>query len=772
MMWHELKRRKVVKVATVYAAAALVVLEVVTMVEEPLGMPAWSDTLVIVLLAAGFVLSVALTWAYELTPDGLVRDSPDSGEGAVQGRAGFRASHLVTATVAAVLGAAIYSFATRDTDRDWLEREALPEIDQRLGVGDWQGAFALAKEVEVRTPESGALAELWPQMSWPTTIESVPVGATVSYKPYDRPDDEWRVLGQTPLVNIRFPYGLSRIRLELEGYRTLYRTLGGGHVNQTELRPPTSGRIGPNIGPERFRLETDETLPPEKVRVSGWTLAFDDETLSLDDYLLDRYEVTNAQYKAFVDGGGYDRPSLWDPVVLEGDSLSWEDARLLFLDSTGQPGPSTWEAGDYPPGQGSVPAAGVSWYEARAYARWVGEELPTVHHWRHAVAPGALSWLQQASNFNGQGPRPVEESVAMSYAGAFDMAGNVREWTSTRIGDRYVILGGSWSDPYFVLAEERPAVPPLDRSPGNGFRLAVTSDDVDVASRIRAPLAAPDGLPQQFTREPEPDAVYNAYSRLFDYERGPLNSVVEDSVALRSWVRQRITFDAGYGGERTILYLYLPTNVSPPYKTVVYWPGWDTFTLNSVDEYFAKQVDFLARRGRAVAFPVYMGSFERKDPATPRPRFNTAGYRDASIAAIKDLRRTLDYLETRSDIDGRSFAFYGYSWGGLKGPTALVQEPRLKSAVIYVGALRELDQTPEIDPINALPRVQVPLLLLSGEFDTVAPLEHARRYYELVGTPEPDKAWVIEPGWHFVPREVLIRETLAWLDRYQGAPER
>lgn len=51
---------------------------------------------------------------------------------------------------------------------------------------------------------------------------------------------------------------------------------------------------------------------------------------------------------------------------------------------------------------------------------------------------------------------------------------------------------------------------------------------------------------------------------------------------------------------------------SPPYQTVVYWPGWDTFGLADADEYFAKQLDFVVKSGRAVAFPIYKGIFDRQ----------------------------------------------------------------------------------------------------------------------------------------------------------------
>jgi pimeloyl-ACP methyl ester carboxylesterase len=136
--------------------------------------------------------------------------------------------------------------------------------------------------------------------------------------------------------------------------------------------------------------------------------------------------------------------------------------------------------------------------------------------------------------------------------------------------------------------------------------------------------------------------------------------------------------------------------------------------------------------------------------------------------------RSLDYLESRADIDREALAYFGYSWGAAVGPVALAQEPRVRVAVLYVGYVPELtpvyEQHPEIDPVNALPRVHVPVLLLNGEFDTSIPPGGDRRVLELLGTQPADQHHVVAPGGHFVPRDTLIRETLAWLDEYLGAP--
>ena len=76
--------------------------------------------------------------------------------------------------------------------------------------------------------------------------------------------------------------------------------------------------------------------------------------------------------------------------------------------------------------------------------------------------------------------------------------------------------------------------------------------------------------------------------------------------------------------------------------------------------------------------------------------------------------------------------------------------------------------TPEVDPVNALPRVRQPTLVLSGEFDPMVPLANARRYFALLGAPAADKRHVIAIGGHFIPRDLLIRETLDWLDTRLG----
>jgi len=75
--WQELKRRKVVRVITVYAAAAFVILELVSIIVEPLKLPEWFLPMVIVLLCIGFIIAIILSWIYDIKPEGgIVKTEP------------------------------------------------------------------------------------------------------------------------------------------------------------------------------------------------------------------------------------------------------------------------------------------------------------------------------------------------------------------------------------------------------------------------------------------------------------------------------------------------------------------------------------------------------------------------------------------------------------------------------------------------------------------------------------------------------------------------
>ena len=99
-------------------------------------------------------------------------------------------------------------------------------------------------------------------------------------------------------------------------------------------------------------------------------------SVDLAGFYLDRCAVTNRQYQRFVQAGGYDDLEIWPQEV-------WPSV-ARFTDRTGRPGPRDWENGKHVAALAEHPVVGVCWYEAVAYARWVGKRLPSAAEWQKA----------------------------------------------------------------------------------------------------------------------------------------------------------------------------------------------------------------------------------------------------------------------------------------------------------------------------------------------------------------------------------------------------
>jgi len=218
-------------------------------------------------------------------------------------------------------------------------------------------------------------------------------------------------------------------------------------------------------------------------------------------------------------------------------------------------------------------------------------------------------------------------------------------------------------------------------------------------------------------------------------------------------------------------YLFLPKKGRPPYQTVVYFPGG-----NAISQRSSKNVapfDFVLISGRAFLYPVYKSTFERGDGWSPFSGRNTAiQSRDHHIMWYKDFARSIDYLETRPDIDSGKIAFTAYSLGAEMGNIILALDKRIKAAVLMCGAFlpyAEFQSVPEADFLNFAPRVVCPTLMLNGRYDNSQPVETMQKpMFELLGTPAADKRHLLYDTGHFIPRNELIKETLDWLDRYLG----
>jgi dipeptidyl aminopeptidase/acylaminoacyl peptidase len=143
--------------------------------------------------------------------------------------------------------------------------------------------------------------------------------------------------------------------------------------------------------------------------------------------------------------------------------------------------------------------------------------------------------------------------------------------------------------------------------------------------------------------------------------------------------------------------------------------------------------------------------------------------RDLTIMWSKDLGRTIDYLETRDDIDAAKLAYYGFSLGAVDGPVLTAIDNRFQASILASGGYLQ-DRPPEIDVVNFAPRSLLPTLMINGEDDYLIPFEASQQpFFDLLGTPAEDKRHVFLEGGHLPSeRRAIIREVLDWLDRYLG----
>jgi dienelactone hydrolase len=348
------------------------------------------------------------------------------------------------------------------------------------------------------------------------------------------------------------------------------------------------------------------------------------------------------------------------------------------------------------------------------------------------------------------------------------MAGNVREWTvnAREPGSRY-ILGGGWTDPPYLFSEIY-AQPEFDRSPINGIRLVKRLADASDLARASAPIP---GLVRDYnTARPVDDATFRGFLALYDYDHTPLNALVASRDTTHAdWVREDIEFDVPGSAERMWAVLFLPKRTQAPYQTVVVWPASDAFILRDRRNLSMTYVDYLVRSGRAVLYPIFEHTYGRGTSMQSDVVTATIEHRDQMLRWVREMRRSIDYAVTRPDIDTTRLGFIGISWGGRIGGVVLAIEPRLRAAVLNVAGITASPRRPEEDAVNFLPRIRIPVLMLSGRYDSVFPYEASQKpFLRLLGTPQADKKQILFDGGHFLPRTDMVAESLKWFDQYLG----
>jgi eukaryotic-like serine/threonine-protein kinase len=416
----------------------------------------------------------------------------------------------------------------------WARNVAVPEIQRLADQADYDGAYRLAREAMAVLPDDPQLKQIWIDATFEVTIETNPPGADVALKGYRADAADWIAMGRTPLTNVRVPNGPLRVRITKEG-----------------MVPVESE----SFALFKYTLDPLTALVPGMVRVGAATASVGTTSVPVKDFWIDKREVTNRDFKLFVDQGGYRSREYWKEAFVDrGRTRSWEEAMTAFRDTTGRPGPSTWELGTYPEGQADIPVSGVSWYEAAAYAAFVGKRLPTAFHWRAAAGFNSpvenFADIVLVSNFSGKGSAPVGSYRGLGPFGTYDMAGNVKEWCwSESAGGRRLILGGGWNETSYMF-HDFDAQPPFQRSEAYGIRLMQEIEPSVPEVTAPIPTLAPD-----LTKEmPADAATFEIIRNLYAYDYTPLNVTLEGVEDAAAWRKETVSYDAPYGKERIRTY--------------------------------------------------------------------------------------------------------------------------------------------------------------------------------------------------------------------------
>ena len=654
----------------------------------------------------------------------------------------------------------------------------VPEIIRLADAGEYVAAYRIAIQAEPFVRDHPLFVAQWERITSEISITTNPEAARVSFKPYGGADSEWEVLGETPINSVRLPRGAFRWRFEKPGYQT--RVIAARVADpSTEAMNAQLGRDWATINIEL--MPKDESLPGMVV-VSGRRENVDSVVPLplMDDFMIDETEVTNADFQEFVDTGGYERAEFWsEPFVRNGKSLKFDEAMAFFRDKTGRPGPATWSMSSFPRGTENLPVGGVSWYEAAAYAEFRHKTLPTLHHWQRAALHDN-DWLEpltplivRQSNFAGEKPVAAGSSPAISAYGAYDMAGNVAEWVwnESSNGERY-LMGGSWPDAPVIFAPHvRVTASPWSRQPTHGFRCAKYPGG-SVAETLLYPLEMPE-LTDYRAVPARPAHEFEAEALLRMYDETPLNAAVESVEPSPYGGRyERVSVDAAYSNERLLIDLHLPHQSRPPYQAVVWVGAGGRVSLDRArEEAYLDATDFFVQSGRVLVNPILAGTYERQGEDTVADRFRTPNQRRAILAQwTQDVRRTLDYLEAREDIDGSRVAFAAVSGGALYGISILPHEPRFRAATLWgLGFFGGNFYSP-MEFTDLVRRISIPVLMLNGTFDPLLSVEkQVEPMFGLFGAPEADKRLVVFEASHWpYPHDSVIKESLDWLDRYLG----
>ena len=524
-----------------------------------------------------------------------------------------------------------------------------------------------------------------------------------------------------------------------------------------------------------FKLPESDEIPENHVLIVGTSNSLSFPGLDhlpekqMNSYSISKYEVSNKEYKEFLDSEEYNDPNYWPfPFNLDGKILSFSNAQKLFVDKYGNPGPSNWEVGSYPNGKGNNPVSGISWFEAFAYAKFKGQSLPDIYQWENVAFLSRAFEIIPNSNFNRENLLDIENLKSENFLGLHNLAGNVREWAmNPDIGfpKNRAILGGSFLDETY-LYNDFYTQSVLDRSDGNGIRLVYNFNEKEDQSSYGVEV-------RDFINSPDvTDEVFEYYLSQFSYESDS-KFTTKKIAGTEEVIVEKYEVKAPYGSDNEILSGYVFFNKKfqkKGLKPIIFFPGSNALNQsdeNAVINNIPNYLNYLLNSGYAIIHPIYKSTYSRQDEQRSDYGDMTDQYKNHVIMWGKDYKRSIDYIFEREDFNVSELSYMGVSWGGFMGNILLAIDKRVKAGFLLVAGLEFQKCKKEVDAMYYTRRIEVPTLMMNGRYDQYFPLETSQKpMFDLINLPPEKKKHYVYDSGHFVPRQEQIKFHLDWLNKF------
>jgi len=506
-----------------------------------------------------------------------------------------------------------------------------------------------------------------------------------------------------------------------------------------------------------------------------------EKPLTLDNYFIDKYEVSNADFKKFIQAGGYLKEEYWKyKFKKNGKEISWQEAMKLFIDRTNLNGPRSWVNQNYPAGKEKYPVTDITWYEAAAYTEFLGKSLPTAYQWEKAARNGvpnyhstSMPWgliyplddISGRTNFNSNGTVPVDKfDFGISYYECYNIAGNVEEWCLNKSTDGFVYADGSYQDSNYVFGTFK-SFDGFYSSPALGFRCVKnlpTSKSDQGSMMIDLNVQVP-------VYHPVDNSKMHSILKLYDYENKSLNPKIIFTEENEIWVKEKVAFNSPFG-DKIMGYLFLPKNSEKPFQCILWNPHSGVYRYGySADWAAEKLFKENIKNGRALFVIVPKGTSERKwEFGDERTDKSSKLFHNRIIRWVVEQRIVLDYLDSRSDIDSSRIAYIttANDYDGFIVPGV---DNRFKCNIIIANGIYEEDQkmlSAEINPVNFLQRYKAPTYVMNGKYDEAVYFSASvLPAYNLL--PEPKKLEVLNTT-HVPPLAMRVPLINKWLDESLG----